>query len=69
MFGAMALAVASIGVLIYFVHHVTDAIHINNVIARIGQGLIDDIEQRRADERLDRDVERLDIAGPLRRHG
>lgn len=46
MFGALALAVASIWVLIYFVHHVTDAIHINNVIARIGQGLLADISER-----------------------
>jgi uncharacterized membrane protein len=43
MFGALALAVLSIAVLIYFVHHVTDGIHINNVIARIGQQLIDDV--------------------------
>lgn len=50
MFGALALAVASIAVLIYFVHHVTDAIHINNVIARIGGGLIADIAQRCIDE-------------------
>lgn len=46
MFGAMALAVVSIGVLIYFVHHVTDVIHINNVIARIGRGLLDRITGR-----------------------
>lgn len=46
MFGAMALAVVSIGVLIYFVHHVTDVIHINNVIARIGRGLLDRINGR-----------------------
>ncbi len=46
MFGALALAIASIAVLIYFVHHVTDAIHINHVIARIGQGLLDDIADR-----------------------
>jgi uncharacterized membrane protein len=46
MFGAMALAVASIGVLIYFVHHVTDTIHINNVIARIGRRLLADIAER-----------------------
>jgi uncharacterized membrane protein len=50
MFGALALAVASIGVLIYFVHHVTDAIHINNVIARIGRGLLDDVAHRRDEE-------------------
>jgi uncharacterized membrane protein len=50
MFGALALAVASIGVLIYFVHHVTDTIHINNVIARIGNGLLADIASRKGDE-------------------
>ena len=50
MFGALALAVASIGVLIYFVHHVTDAIHINNVIARIGRGLLADIADRSGEE-------------------
>ena len=49
MFGALALAVASIGVLIYFVHHVTDAIHINNVIARIGSKLLSDIADRTVD--------------------
>ena len=51
MFGALTLAVASIGVLIYFVHHVTDGIHINNVIARIGHGLLADISQRCEDEK------------------
>jgi len=45
-FGAVALAVGSIGVLIYFVHHVTDGIHINNVIARIGRDLLSDIADR-----------------------
>ena len=50
MFGALALAVASIGVLIYFVHHVTDAIHINNVIARIGRQLLAGIAERCDDE-------------------
>ncbi len=49
MFGAMALAILSIGVLIYFVHHVTDGIHINNVIARIGRGLLADIDKARDD--------------------
>lgn len=47
MFGALALAVASIGVLIYFVHHVTDSIHINNAIARIGGGLLERIDKAR----------------------
>lgn len=45
MFGGLALAVASTAVLIYFVHHVTSGIHINNVIARVGQGLIADIRK------------------------
>ncbi len=40
MFGALALAVASTAVLIYFVHHVTSGIHINNFIARVGGDLI-----------------------------
>ena len=43
MFGGLALAIASTAVLIYFVHHVTAGIHINTVIARVGQRLIDDI--------------------------
>lgn len=42
-YGSLALAVASIVVLIYFVHHVTDGIHINNALARIGRQLIEDI--------------------------
>ncbi len=49
MFGALALAITSIGVLIYFVHHVTDGIHINNVIARIGRGLLDEIAKATRD--------------------
>ncbi len=43
MFGGLALAIVSTAVLIYFVHHVTTGIHINTVIARVGQKLIDDI--------------------------
>ena len=49
LFGALALAILSIAVLIYFVHHVTDSIHINNVIARIGRGLLADIAERGGD--------------------
>lgn len=44
-YGAIGLAIASIAVLVYFVHHVTDSIHINNVVARIGRQLLDDIER------------------------
>jgi uncharacterized membrane protein len=45
MFGGLGLAVVSTAVLIYFVHHVTAGIHINNVIAEVGQRLIADIEE------------------------
>lgn len=41
-YGAFGLAIASIAVLVYFVHHVTDTIDINSVIARIGRALLDD---------------------------
>lgn len=50
MFGGLALAIASTAVLIYFVHHVTNGIHINNVIARVGRDLIADIRERTPDE-------------------
>ncbi len=49
MFGALALAILSISVLIYFVHHVTSGIHINNVIAKIGRQLLSDIRDRAAE--------------------
>ena len=43
---AMLLAVCSIGVLIYFIHHVPQSIHINNVVAQIGERLIADARTR-----------------------
>ena len=46
MFGGLALAIASTAVLIYFVHHVTSGIHINNVIARVGRDLIAQIRRQ-----------------------
>jgi len=46
MFGGLALAIASTAVLIYFVHHATSGIHINNVIARVGRDLIAQIRRR-----------------------
>ena len=42
----LALALCSIAVLIYFIHHVTESIHINHVAARIGRQLIDGVGQR-----------------------
>ena len=43
---AMLLAVCSIGVLIYFIHHVPQSIHINNVVGRIGRQLVRDARER-----------------------
>lgn len=48
-YGALALALASIAVLIYFFHHVTETIHINNVVARIGRNLIDTLQRQAGD--------------------
>jgi uncharacterized membrane protein len=41
------LALCSIAVLIFFVHHVPRSIHVNSVIGRIGEQLIHEIEQRK----------------------
>ncbi|MBO0905256.1 DUF2254 domain-containing protein [Jiella sonneratiae] len=49
-FGAIVLAIVSIGVLIYFIHHVPSNIHISNVIAGIGQGLLKHVEREFPDE-------------------
>ena len=43
---AMLLAVCSIGVLIYFIHHVLQSIHINHVVERIGRQLVDNARTR-----------------------
>ncbi|MCY7397995.1 MAG: DUF2254 domain-containing protein, partial [Sphingomonas bacterium] len=53
MFGGLALAIASTAVLIYFVHHVTSGIHINNVIARVGEDLIAKIRRRDNEDELE----------------
>jgi uncharacterized membrane protein len=42
----LLLALCSIGVLIYFIHHVPQTIHVNNVIALIGGQLIRDVDKR-----------------------
>jgi uncharacterized membrane protein len=42
----LLLAFCSIGVLIYFIHHVPQSIHINNVVAHIGRQLIRDVGKR-----------------------
>ena len=45
-FGAILLAICSIGVLIFFIHHVPSNIHISNVIADIGKALVGHIDTR-----------------------
>lgn len=42
---ALLLAVASIGVLIYFIHHVPEQIHAGRVVARIGRELMHGLER------------------------
>ncbi|UUR08129.1 DUF2254 domain-containing protein [Sphingomonas glaciei] len=42
----MLLAVCSIGVLIYFIHHVLQSIHINHVVEKIGRQLVEDARIR-----------------------
>ncbi len=41
---AIALTLASVGVLIYFIHHIPESIHISNVLDRISRELSDKIE-------------------------
>lgn len=45
MFG-LFLALCSIAVLIFFIHHVPNSIHINNVVAHIGKQLLMSVERR-----------------------
>ena len=42
----LLLAVCSIGVLIYFIHHVLQSIHINHVVEKIGRQLVEDVRVR-----------------------
>ncbi|HEV2079552.1 MAG TPA: DUF2254 domain-containing protein [Allosphingosinicella sp.] len=42
----LLLALCSIAVFIYFIHHVPNSIHINNVVAQIGRQLIDGVQER-----------------------
>lgn len=42
----LLFAFCSIGVLIYFIHHVPQSIHVNNVVARVGKQLIDGVQDR-----------------------
>jgi len=46
MLGALVLALCSVGVLIYFIHHVPRSIHISNVIAEVGRELRSKIQKQ-----------------------
>ena len=41
---ALVLALASLAVLIYFIHHVPESIHVSNIVARVGRDLGQQIE-------------------------
>ncbi|WP_218830539.1 DUF2254 domain-containing protein [Rubrivirga marina] len=40
----LALAVASVGVLIYFIHHVPESIHVSNLVAGVGRDLLGKVD-------------------------
>ncbi|WP_153557316.1 DUF2254 domain-containing protein [Roseimaritima sediminicola] len=42
----LVLAVASVGVLIYFIHHIPESIHVSNVVAGVGHDLNARIEEQ-----------------------
>ena len=42
----LLLGLCSIGVLIYFIHHVPQSIHLNNVVAHIGHELLKSVDRR-----------------------
>ena len=41
----LVLALCSIGVLIYFIHHTPESIHVSNVIAEVGESLCDKVDK------------------------
>ena len=43
---ALFLAVASVGVLIYFIHHIPENLHVSNIVANVGRSLQKDIDER-----------------------
>lgn len=60
---ALGLALLSVGVLVYFLHHVPDSIRINGVVARIGHRLLWDIEMRYPDKRVGAEPRRIERGG------
>lgn len=74
-FLAMVLATCSIAVLIYFIHHVPESIHVNHVAAQIGRRLLKSVDRAfptcfgdppddtRSLEAFEREVRRIDQRG------
>ncbi len=62
----LGLAIASVGVLIFFIHHVPESIHISNLVAGVGRDLRDKIDvlfpQRIGEGETTREAERDDDA-------
>lgn len=44
--GGLALALASVGVLIFFLHHVPESIHVSNLVAGLGRELAERVDVR-----------------------
>ncbi len=40
------MTLASVGVLIFFIHHVPESIHVSNIIAKVGRGLNKHIDEQ-----------------------
>jgi uncharacterized membrane protein len=47
---ALVLALCSVGVLIYFIHHIPESINISNVLARIGRELAEQLQQQPSED-------------------
>lgn len=62
----LALAVASVGVLIYFIHHVPESIHVSNLVAGVGRDLLKKVDtlfpERIGQGTTTREAERDDAA-------
>ena len=54
---AIAMALLSVAVLVYFLHHVPNSIKINNVVAGVGRTLLKHVERRYPDEDDGKNVE------------
>ncbi len=64
---ALLLAVFSVSVLIFFIHHVPDSIHVSNIVARVGRDMkesIDDHCSGLANSRDDNESSHQDSAVP-----